>query len=247
MSADHERYARETPFFIGSRTYPPMLARALEGRSGTFVEVGAGDGGTLRDLYDQGRLKQFDRVMAIDVAEGRVQRLQRYVPEAEARVGDAEALKIEDASVDCYFSDQVIEHVPNDDRFAREVRRVLKRDGVAVVGSCLRLPGAWWYHRNGGRWRIDPTHVREYSSRQEYAAVFERAGLIVDEIEQEPVRFPVAEVVVRAAMKLGLVSKDQTDIYQRRPSMRRWHPIKLRIPRYYMIYARLHAPDRGSL
>jgi ubiquinone/menaquinone biosynthesis C-methylase UbiE len=244
MKMDHERYARETPFFLGSRTYPPMLSRALEGRSGTFLEVGAGDGGMLRNLFDDRRLKSFQRVIALDVSERRVQRMRRYVPEADARLGDAEHLKIDDASVDCYFSDQVIEHVPSDDRMATEVRRVLKPDGVAVVGSCLRLPGGWWYHRNGGLWRIDPTHVREYGSTEEYAAVFARAGLAVEEIEQEPVRFPVAEMVVRAAMKLRLVPMDQSDIYMRRPFMRRWHPFKMRIPRYYMIYARLYVADR---
>jgi|SRR5215470_6668613 len=244
MGIDHERYAQETPFFLGSRTYPPMLSRALEDRSGTFLEVGAGDGGMLRDLFDEDRLKSFDRVIALDVAEGRVRRLLRYVPEADARLGDAEHLEIDDASVDCFFSDQVIEHVTSDDRFAREVRRVLKPDGVAVVGSCLRLPGGWWYHRSGGRWRIDPTHMREYESTDDYAAVFSRAGLEVSEIEREAVRFPVAEMVVRAAMKLRLVPMDQSDVYMRRPFMRRWRPFKMRIPRYYMIYARLHKADR---
>ncbi len=52
-------------------------------------------------------------------------------------VCDAQALPISDESIDLVASFEVIEHIPNTDRFLSEIARVLTAEGVVVLSSPL--------------------------------------------------------------------------------------------------------------
>ena len=238
VNADYEQYAKERPHFYGNFDYPDVYYRAIKGLSGTYVDVGAGDGRKLRCAIDEGSLEQFSRIIAIDIAQERVSRMQQHIPEAEARVGDAQHTLLPEQSVDFFFSDQVIEHVASDIDMAREVGRVLKRGGRGLVGSTLKGKGAWYFYRCNGKWTIDPTHVREYVSAAQYRDVFVQAGLHVDEVVLEPVRFSVTDLLLRALLTLRLVkASDSVKIYERFPFLGKLSRTTIRIPRYYLCYA----------
>jgi ubiquinone/menaquinone biosynthesis C-methylase UbiE len=244
MSVDYEQYARERPIFWGDVEYPRIFKDAVIGRTGTYVDVGAGDGGQIRSGLDQGLLGAFSRVIAADISEERVARMRRLMPEIEAVVADAQALPFADDSIDFAYSSQVIEHVPDDAVMAREIRRVLKPGGRAVIGSALRLPGAWYYYRYNGKWVLDPTHVREYESVQQYNGVFESAGFAVDDFEIEPIRYALTDLFVRAMLRLRLMRADSArSIYQRSPFFRRARAWRIAVPRYRHIFARLSKPN----
>jgi ubiquinone/menaquinone biosynthesis C-methylase UbiE len=243
MTVDYEQYARERPIFWGDVEYPRIFKDAVKGRSGTYMDVGAGDGGQIRSGLDQGLLGAFSRVIAADISEERVARMRSLMPEIEAVVADAQALPFADDSIDFIYSSQVIEHVPDDAAMAREIRRVLKPGGLAVIGSALRLRGAWYYYRYNGRWVLDPTHVREYESVQQYNGVFEAAGFVVDDYEIEPIRYAMTDLFVRAMLRLRLMRADTAgSIYQRSPFFRRARAWRVAVPRYRHIFARLSKP-----
>jgi ubiquinone/menaquinone biosynthesis C-methylase UbiE len=107
MSVDYEQYARERPIFWGDVEYPRIFKDAVIGRTGTYVDVGAGDGGQIRSGLDQGLLGAFSRVIAADISEERVARMRRLMPEIEAVVADAQALPFADDSIDFAYSSQV--------------------------------------------------------------------------------------------------------------------------------------------
>lgn len=67
---------------------------------------------------------------------------------------------IEDESIDCVISFQVIEHIKHDREFVREVWRVLKKGGVFVVSTPNRPMSLT---RN-------PWHIREYTA-EEFSAL----------------------------------------------------------------------------
>jgi len=252
MTVDYERYARERPIFWGEVEYPAIFSDAIAGVAGTYVDIGAGDGGQIRSALDQGLLSNFSRIVAIDISSERIARMRPLLPEVEGFVGDAQALPLPDGSVDFAYSSQVIEHVPDDLAMAREIRRVLAPGGVAVVGSALRLRGAWYFYRCNGRWVLDPTHVREYESVEQYGAVFARAGLNVEKAAVYPILYSISDLMLRAFTAARLLNADTVgSLYRRHRFLERARSVRVAVPRYRHVFVHLtkpafERPDAGS-
>jgi SAM-dependent methyltransferase len=247
--AAFDEYAVEKPFFYAHYALPSIVQRAASGRAGHFIEIGAGDGQKLRAGIDRGAFMTFETFTAFDISPERVRRIAALVPEARAEVADAQRLPLADESADFVFSDQVIEHVPDDAAMAREVFRVLKPTGAAVIGSVIKGKGAWYFHRNGGEWRIDETHVREYASAREFERVFQNAGLVVSDVDVFPIRFPLDEVALRVATRLRLLDARRASKAAESSRALRWlSRTSIAIPRYYYVYALcLKSSERGIL
>jgi SAM-dependent methyltransferase len=101
---------------------------------GRVLELGAGTGSQARALADRG----FD-ITAVDVAWSNY-RENRVFPVVDY---DGRHLPFADASFDAVFSSNVLEHVPDVAVMNQEIRRVLRRDGVAV--HLMPTPvWRWW-------------------------------------------------------------------------------------------------------
>jgi SAM-dependent methyltransferase len=238
MTAEQSRVISPSPAARAraAETLPPLpgLGEALAGVDGTFLEVGSGYGVRLRGLYDAGFLRGFARIIATDVDAGRVAFTRELVPEAEGTVCDAARLPFDSGSVDFVFSDQVIEHVPSDAAMAAEIARILRAQGRAYVGSVLKRRWAWYFYRNGGAWRLEPTHLREYESLAEYRSVFESAGLCVTEAYAAPMLFPVGEALLRVLVRLRFIAAASFyDVHATSPLLRFLSTMRFRIPGYY--------------
>jgi SAM-dependent methyltransferase len=237
MGADWKAYA-ERPHFFGKWDYPSIYYHAIKDISGVYIDVGVGDGYKLKQAIDEGSLSSFSKILAFDISPDRIDRLKRHVPSVVASVGDALALPLPDASADFIISDQVIEHVPDDRAMAREICRVLTPRGRAIIGSVVKEKGAWYFYRCNGQWRLDPTHLREYESLDQYANIFVDAGLEVIETAKEPLTFPIADLLLRSLLKFGALKPDSAvDLKERVPALKMISGTSLRIPRYYSCYA----------
>jgi SAM-dependent methyltransferase len=228
------------PYFETATGPIPGLVDALRASSGKLVEVGGGDGTKLRALIDAGATAAFDAVVMTDVSEVRTRRARELLPEASAVSADALDLPFESDSVDFVLSDQVIEHVADDVAMAREVYRVLRPGGRACIGSVMKRRWAWYFHRNNGRWVLDPTHVREYGSTAEFRAPFERAGFVVDGVRVAPMPYPVGELAIRALVRLGIVNAaDSVPLYRRSRVLRSLSKLQAAVPGYFGCWAYL--------
>jgi SAM-dependent methyltransferase len=235
---DYDVYARNRPHFFGTVDIPRRLSDAIGSCTGTFVDVGAGDGSNLYAFRSAGLLRRYAAVWALDVSETRIRALRHALPEVTASVGDALRLPFEDGSVGFYFSDQVIEHVPDDRAMAAELARVLAPGGRAFIGSVLRLPGAWYFYRCNGRWALDPTHVREYPAVESYCDVFRSAGLVIQDVFTKPMTFPICDVVLRLLIRAKAVSRERLmHLYAENRLVGRLRGLSVAIPRYHGVYA----------
>jgi SAM-dependent methyltransferase len=108
-----------------------VLSLMLPARGGVFVDVGCADGSDSVKLRDQ---IGASTVIGLELAD-------QFVGPARARGVDVrqvdliEHWPLEDGSIDAVHSNQVIEHLAQTDHFMREIRRVLKPDGYAVVST----------------------------------------------------------------------------------------------------------------
>ncbi len=119
---------------------------------GQLLEVGCGEGRGI-DLL----LTKADHYTAIDKIAEAVGKLQFKYPQGKFLSGNIPPLSdFKDNSFDCVVSFQVIEHIEDDHLFLKEISRVLKPGGVALVSTPNRLLSL---SRN-------PWHVREYTAEE---------------------------------------------------------------------------------
>jgi SAM-dependent methyltransferase len=109
-----------------------VILSAMPPRPGaSLLDLGCGDGGwTMKVAASVGA----QRVLGVEFIDEFARAAGRAGVEVVA--GDlGERLPIEDGSVDVVHSNQVIEHLPKTDAFMREIARVLKPGGYAVVST----------------------------------------------------------------------------------------------------------------
>jgi ubiquinone/menaquinone biosynthesis C-methylase UbiE len=122
---EHHRYVTYAPWMkqaIGFERYPGKR----------LLEVGFGTGTDLLQFARGGAI-----VTGIDLTPRSIEiarrRLEVYGLAGEFAIGDGENLSFPDASFDVVYSFGVLHHTLDTDRAVREIHRVLKPGGIAIV------------------------------------------------------------------------------------------------------------------
>ncbi len=97
----------------------------------TLLDLGCGNGSFTRRFADH---VGAGRVLGVELIDHQARVAERNGVEV-ARASLAEALPYADASVDVIHANQVIEHLAGTDLFMREIRRLLRPGGYAVVST----------------------------------------------------------------------------------------------------------------
>jgi ubiquinone/menaquinone biosynthesis C-methylase UbiE len=125
---------------------------AAELVNGNLLEVGCGEGRGI-DLL----LPRVTQYTAIDKIVPVIGELTRKYPTAKFYSGNIPPLSVfADNSFDSIVSFQVIEHIEDDNLFLKEIQRVLKPGGIALLTTPNRPKSL---SRN-------PWHIREYTAQE---------------------------------------------------------------------------------
>lgn len=204
-----EDYSRNFLFFH-DEAIPELLEKYLPKKNYSLADLGAGDGVLLAALQRAGYLEKAKSIVAVDLSEDRCDRL-RQCTDVTVICSDITAiLEIDSSKLDFVISTQVIEHV-DESKFLHEIERVLKADGTAYIASLVSEKGAdknymlkygwrygWrFYKTSDGRCLVDPTHLREYASKEHFVSVIEKAGFQVVESKLSPLKLSVLEFLMR--------------------------------------------------
>jgi len=210
-----ERYSHENihPYSTStSKLIEEMIKEYLRwARSFSLCDLGCGDGAVIFALHSQGLLEAAEKIVGVDLSSERIEHLNQLKKAGVKRligiVSDACSVKqFTDESFDLIICSQVVEHIHNQKALVKEIYRLLKPNGKAYVSSVIRKwPGIWIY-RNNGRWVLDPTHVHEYSSKEEFVSLLKENGLIPIQVKVTVCAFPIWDMLIRLLIKSRIIS-----------------------------------------
>lgn len=226
MKLDFEKYAKRHIFFdenIGISIKEIIEGMLKEKKGLNVLDIGAGDGNLVLNLKK--RYPQVN-ISVSDISENRINRIKGKL-RSELKhyyIDDICNSKIPAGSFDFVNSDQVIEHVPSDKKMVEEIKRILKKGGYFRVSSVYKKKWAWYFYRCNGKWVLDPTHIREYTSIDSFKKLFLNEGLIILDLKINPTYFPIVDLFLRIFQ-----INDQTKL------ICKLRKIKIRILGYYHI------------
>lgn len=228
MSVDYDAYhelGRTAGFGdvferVRARTVEWILGREPDLRtSGTLLDLGAGEG---RYLPLWRRANPGAAIVAAELSPVASARSAGRHPDVRHIVADAQEVPLADGSVDAVVSIEVIEHVPSGVAMLREVSRLLRPGGWALISTPCGNRGSfpWLLARAGGQLsagreggvsfgRIDdPTHLRIYR-RHELEGLCRASGLEVRRT------YLSGHLLTHLAERLELAVKRRVDVRRR--------------------------------
>jgi SAM-dependent methyltransferase len=176
----------------------PDLLRLLPADAGLVVEVGCG-AGALAEQYKllNPRVRYLGMEVVPEAAEVAAGRLDR-VAVGNAEVLQADALGIEEGTVDCLVYGDVLEHLSDPWQLLRRQASWLRPGGMVM--ACIPnvqhwtlladlLQGRWQYQDQG---LLDRTHLR-FFTLDSIGELFAHAGLVVDDVRPRVAKGPPFE------------------------------------------------------
>lgn len=193
---DFEQYSRTFLHFY-TEEIPELVTENLQGKEVDLVDLGAGDGALLVALKMRGYLEKARKVVAVDLSMERCERLRNYT-DFKVVCSDVTVIpELENNSFDFIVCTQVIEHV-DQDKLLQEIKRILRPGGTLYIASLVKKFYGWWYYRTAdGKWAMDPTHLREYASKEEFENVIKAAGFKIEKTILSPLKLSVLEFIIR--------------------------------------------------
>ena len=199
-----------------------------------LIDLGCGDGRIIFALNESGLLNNFSEVVGVDISQIRIRRLLSNLPFVKGVVSDALDVKLPDSYSDFIVCSQVVEHVEDDGLLVLEMRRLLKDGGLVYISSVVKK----WYgvsvFLRDGSFRLDPTHIREYSSVEEFVNLVNISGFDLVDVRTRLLKVPLIDPFVWLLAKLEFVEKDPA-FFQKRNFLDKIRRIKIPIVGYDIV------------
>lgn len=144
----------------------PVLVEALGERRlhGRCLNAGCGEGLYWELIESQSDVERIDD---IDISPPSPEKVTGRLPLHHVVQGSLTELPYPDAAFDCAVCTEVIEHIPDHEKAASELARVLK-PGAILLASVPQTPAPW-----------DPNHARQGYTLAEFQELLEKAGFQV--------------------------------------------------------------------
>jgi len=154
----------------------PEMILGLVSSSNKILDLGCGEGGIISAI-----LKKFPnkRIVGIDISPRRINLLKNKFPKQTFLCKDINSTHLKSNGFDLIICTQVIEHVEDDKMLIKEIYRLLEKGGHLYITSVIKKKWAIYKYRNNGKFVLDPTHEREYSSKKDFIKRFKKKFLLI--------------------------------------------------------------------
>src|SRR6266566_6994200 len=184
-ASTYEHSWLQRAFFDRTHQATLALAAGIVPQPGSVLDVGCGTGKLLRRAHTSW---PEAHLIGVDPADGMIEMAKRLTPNATFFTGMAEALPLQDASVDLALSTASFHHWQDQAAGIREIARVLRPGGYFLLAD-FTLPTwlAWLLPR------------ARFHSAAQMRALFEQAGLDVQAQPAPVSRFVRITIGTRAS------------------------------------------------
>lgn len=134
LENDYERMVPE--FHKQTLTYAEHITRYLVAedlvQGKTVLDIASGSGYGTRLLAEKAKM-----VYGVDVNETAINYAKKHygAHNIQYKVGDGESIPLNDNSVDVIVTLETIEHIENYKQFIKELKRILKPDGLLIIST----------------------------------------------------------------------------------------------------------------
>jgi ubiquinone/menaquinone biosynthesis C-methylase UbiE len=127
----HEAEAGSNHYIdVASREHALRCVRTWVPPSGIIMDIGCSSGFMLRLLREEFPDAQL---VGVDYVSGPLEKLNRHLPSVPLMQFDLTACPLEDACADAIIALNVLEHIPDDGKAIRQMFRILKPRGKAII------------------------------------------------------------------------------------------------------------------
>jgi ubiquinone/menaquinone biosynthesis C-methylase UbiE len=221
-----EKYSRYQLHLLDES--PPFLSGLpLDLNSRLVLDLGCGGG--INSYY----LKQnFPRasLVSLDLSPVRCQQCRQHIDTSVIQA-DSTLLPLKDNAFDMVICTMLIKHVSDDRRLVEEIHRVLKPGGLVFISSVIKGKHAWYFRRNrSGETVLDSTHLREYSSRDEFLSLFNHFEVL--NVTLRNVSLSWARFIYRLLVRFRIIRRLNPLFFTRTTFLQNLARWKLSIPNY---------------
>jgi ubiquinone/menaquinone biosynthesis C-methylase UbiE len=125
------KYKSGVSYFYNELLEFPTTFKLLGNIKGKrILDLGCGPGIHAKKLFDMGA-----KIKGIDISKELIELARKEAPEIEFKLGDAEKLPYKNSEFDIVVSSLVLCHLKNWGKVLREVKRVLKRNGIFIFSG----------------------------------------------------------------------------------------------------------------
>jgi 2-polyprenyl-3-methyl-5-hydroxy-6-metoxy-1,4-benzoquinol methylase len=187
---------------------PSGLLKACTSKPESVVDLGCGDGALLISLYLQKRINYAKEILAVDVSNVRLTRIKKVLPNINTLKLDLnKRLKLH-KRYNLVINTQVIEHLKDDRKFLEDVALHTSKKGFLYISSVVKDKNAWWIYKKNGKVTCDPTHLREYASKDEFINLIKKYGFSINEVKISDFRPSLLNGILRFIKAIGILSED---------------------------------------
>ena len=239
-----EAYTETALHFEASRL-PRLLERHLGPGPLALADLGCGDGPLFPALARGGFIAPATPVFAVDLDANRLARVSARFPWITTVTAPADNVpEIPDGSLDAVCSTMVMEHVPDERAYLREIWRILRPGGRAYVTTVYKKRWAWYFRSREGETVLDTSHLREYTDLHGFITlVSEGDRLRVVAQELRLLWFPLLDPI------LFRVGGTFPGLARRQSLLRVLRAARVPIPGYFglevVLQRRGHVDDQG--
>lgn len=134
----------------------------------TILEIGSGNGGMLKNLYDKG----YD-IRGVEIDESRILKSKVLFGELPFSLSTSDVLPFKDNSIDIVLSFDVFEHISDSDRHLQEVNRVLREKGSYLLQTPNKYSNVVF---ETIRWKSFTEWRESHCSLHSYGQIIDRFG-----------------------------------------------------------------------
>ncbi len=197
-----------------------------------IIDIGCSDGGFIYTLQKKGFLKDVKEVIGVDVSKKRIENFIKYTGYKGIEYSGDKIKGLKKQYADLIINTQVLEHVISEDKFLKEIHRILKKNGKLFLSTVIKKKFGWYFYKNKyNKWVLETTHLREYRTPQEVIELLEKNRFKVINYELLFFRFSPINFILRLINRVFKI-KDMYTVAHNNRIIRMLQKIDIPIPGY---------------